>query len=79
MSKLNGKQADDAAKAAQKIWTQQAQDDVYWRQVLPETEREQLPTAFIQQALDLYQPLFTHGTALKWLELPTYLKEISHD
>lgn len=76
MAKLNGKQADDATKAALKKWTEQIVDDVYWRQVLPETEREQLPNEFITQAVEVYQPLFTHGKALKWSELT---QEISHD
>jgi hypothetical protein len=77
MTKLNGKQADDAAKAALKKWTEQIIDDVYWRQVLPETEREQLPNEFITQALALYQPLFTHGKALNWRTLAQELN--SHD
>ncbi|HNC03737.1 MAG TPA: hypothetical protein PLY05_10335, partial [Agitococcus sp.] len=52
-----------------KIWSAQAQEDVYWRQVLPETEREQLPSEFIEQALELYQPIFNHSKALNWRTL----------
>ena len=74
MNKLHGKKPDDAANAALKEWKEKM--DVYWRQVLPETEREHLPTEFIQQTVDLYQPLFTHGCALTWSELT---QEISHD
>ena len=39
------KTEDDAVFAAAKKWSEEVQDS-YWRQVVPENEREQLPRDF---------------------------------
>ena len=69
------KTEDDALFAAAKKWSEEVQDS-YWRQVVPEIEREQLPRDFSLLAQQLYAPILANGHKIKWLDLP---QEVPHD
>lgn len=69
------KTEDDAVFAAAKKWSEEVQDS-YWRQVVPENEREQLPRDFARLVHQLYAPILANGHKIKWLDLP---QEVPHD
>ena len=77
------KTEDDATFAAAKKWSEEVQDS-YWRQVVPENQREKLPIDFATWIYELYVPILEQGKKIKWLELSQELpqelaQEAHHD
>lgn len=77
------KSEDDAVFAASKKWSEEVQDS-YWRQVVPENQRETLPIEFAKWVDELYVPILEQGKKIKWLELSQELpqelaQEAHHD
>jgi exodeoxyribonuclease V gamma subunit len=69
------KDEEDALFAAAKKWSEEVQDS-YWRQVVPENERDVLPVGFSSLVNQLYAPILAHGKKIKWLDLQ---QEVRHD
>ena len=65
---VKGKNEDEVRLAALKKWREES-NDVFWRQVLPEHERDYLPRDFAGLAQSLYLPLLEHGARIKWAQL----------
>ena len=71
----NNKTADDALQAALKTWKEEVADDVYWRQVTPENQRDILPKLFVEATHNLYMPLIKHSQELTWTALADAMLE----
>ena len=71
----NNKTADDALQAAVKTWKEEVADDVYWRQVTPENQRDILPKLFVEATHNLYMPLIKHSQELTWTALADAMLE----
>lgn len=52
---------------------------MFWRQVIPEDQRDMLPETFIAQTMDIYQPLLTHSSTLTWQALAQHMREYGHE
>ncbi|MCP5174618.1 MAG: exodeoxyribonuclease V subunit gamma [Moraxellaceae bacterium] len=69
----------DPIVIAANTWQAQITDDVFWRQVIPEDQRDMLPETFIAQTMDIYQPLLTHSSTLTWQALAQHMREYGHE
>lgn len=69
------KTSEDALKAALKTWKENLQDDVHWRQVIPEDKRDSLPPLFIENTNTIYAPIMQYSQTLTWSALTEAMLE----